>query len=636
MSIVPMLTLYLKKIQLKVLHKKNHIFRFLPVRRIAPSGMSVVDSDMFSHRLKLVTGDINSVLTPLSKDKNDILSLADSTFDSLRILGVDVPGGHLDWSRDYRSSFQWPHAFYLYQRSISDGTCADIKFPWELSRCHHLLWLSEAYLVTEEHKYSDVVLSTILDWIRSNPLLFSVNWCCPMDVAIRAVNWIYALSMISESKSFKEMDSEDLRLIYKSLYQHGWFIYHNLEIRYPYRHNHYFSNVVGLLFLGKLFDTTSYGRRWLKFAEKEFYKELRIQTLPSGVNYEFSISYHRLMTEFCSYTIHLLSRVGRNIPEDVLKRTEAMLEYVSVYIKANGFAPQVGDNDDGRFLPFLKRDFRDHSYLIDPKGLENQIVSVGSSVINMPKYKARGAFIFPDAGHCVMKQGDIYMSIVNRGSGCNVNDTGDCYVGGHTHNDKLSFEMSLGKTDVFVDPGTYLYTSDIQAHNEFRSTKKHNTAEVDEEEQNILSSSSAFSYLPNSKVERLVLNKEKKCISGSYLTFKGEMSHSRTFWPGNGRVDIIDSFRKVGEEHSFQMFFHLAPKAKSVKASSNCFNIRVDEYEVIVSFESDVKKLDSWIEEDTYSPSYGALERSACIRVSGTFAGEAGISTKMIINRLNQ
>ena len=69
------------------------------------------------------------------------------------------------------------------------------------------------------------------------------------------------------------------------------------------------------------------------------------------MNYEFSISYHRLMTEFCSYTIHLLSRVGRSIPEDVLKRTEAMLEYVSVYIKANGFAPQVGDNDDGRFLP---------------------------------------------------------------------------------------------------------------------------------------------------------------------------------------------------------------------------------------------------------------------------------------------
>ena len=65
-------------------------------------------------------------------------------------------------------------------------------------------------------------------------------------------------------------------------------------------------------------------------------------------------------------------------------------------------------------------------------------------------------------------------------------------VGTHTHNDKLSFELAVGEDDVFVDPGAYVYTPDPKRSNEFRSTVKHNTAFVDEEEQNELSSSNVF------------------------------------------------------------------------------------------------------------------------------------------------
>ena len=60
------------------------------------------------------------------------------------------------------------------------------------------------------------------NWIDENPLMYSINWGCTMDVAIRAVNWIWTLGLIIGSK---ELDNKTIEKIKVSLYQHGWFIF---------------------------------------------------------------------------------------------------------------------------------------------------------------------------------------------------------------------------------------------------------------------------------------------------------------------------------------------------------------------------------------------------------------------------
>jgi len=58
--------------------------------------------------------------------------------------------------------------------------------------------------------------------------------------------------------------------------------------------------------------------------------------------------------------------------------------------------------------------------------------------------------------------------------------------GSHGHNDALSFEVSAGGAAFIVDPGSYVYTFNLQERNLFRSTAYHSTVQVDGAEQNTI------------------------------------------------------------------------------------------------------------------------------------------------------
>lgn len=86
---------------------------------------------------------------------------------------------------------------------------------------------------------------------------------------------------------------------------------------------------------------------------------------------------------------------------------------------------------------------------------------------------------YPDFGLYIFKGSKFYLSIFGGGIGQNG-------IGGHSHNDKLSFELNLCGKDIFVDPGTYLYTPIPQKRELFRNIKAHNVPIVNDEEQNKL------------------------------------------------------------------------------------------------------------------------------------------------------
>ena len=79
---------------------------------------------------------------------------------------------------------------------------------------------------------------------------------------------------------------------------------------------------------------------------------------------------------------------------------------------------------------------------------------------------------FPQAGTYIMRDGDLYLCFNASGAGINGR-------GSHGHNDALSIEVSAGGRAFIVDPGTYVYSADLQKRHEFRSTAYHSTVQID-------------------------------------------------------------------------------------------------------------------------------------------------------------
>lgn len=603
--------------------EKNRILEFLPIERFALLGLDCCDGkDGFLKRLHNVLGDevCNNVIP--KADTENIIIAADKAYNHIfDLLGSgEIIMNHIEWSKELKTNFKWPKdVYYTKQRALTPKG-SDIKLPWELSRCHHLLWLGEAFLFTGEEKYAQEVVNEINDWIDENKLMYTVNWTCAMDVAIRAINWMYALHFIEHSCAFDDSFADK---VYKSLYQHMFFIDNNLEKNIPYSNNHYVSDIVGLLFLGAFFSTNHKGRQFLKYAKREYIKEVLVEVLPSGINYEKSVSYHRLMTELLVYSRNMLVRIGENLPINVEERLTKMLDYVGQY-SVNKLSPLVGDNDNGRLLPFMPRGFKDHSYLINNESIEWRVMNNGITPLKV-SHQYFGNMAFTDANVAILKDGEqcVFVGCCSRWKHDKVKKS---YSGTHLHNDLLSFVYFDNGREIIVDPGTYCYTSNLKLRNDFRSTKKHNTIIVDEEEQNLLDVSTAFGMIYNSKAKPLMIREHihPNC-QGEYKTIRGGMRHQRTFLLNENGFEIKDMINKHGNGHDLCMFFHFA-KDVEVTLDGTRVMLKVNDLQYRIYFNSSTRFTLS-LENDTIAPSYGIIENTKTLVFKSSFAENISIKT---------
>ncbi|MGP1507161.1 MAG: alginate lyase family protein [Campylobacter sp.] len=217
-------------------------------------------------------------------------------------------------------------------------------------------------------------------------------------------------------------------------------------------------------------------------------------------------------------------------------------------IKPNGEVPQFGDNDSGRFFkfspngeflsskeatekylnlsgfegcdePFWDENILNHSALISCMGgifddemfkndmlfersfarsLAGRTLQVGdktyksqvasgakfdelshrkSMEFKIPNSQEIKNLFYPDSGIFIFKSSKFYLAIC-------ATPLGQKGHGGHTHNDKLGYELWIDGRDIARDPGTYLYTPIPGRRNEFRSVKAHNAPIVGDLEQN--------------------------------------------------------------------------------------------------------------------------------------------------------
>lgn len=469
---------------------------------------------------------------------------------------------------------------------------SDIKVPWELSRFQHLPVLSAAHRLTGERAYLDEIGRQLSDWIEANPVEYGPNWACTMDVAIRASNWVAALVLCADAAA-RELWLEP---VLQSLLLHGRFIRRHLEYAES-RGNHYLSDVVGLLPVAAVFAESREGGSWIRWAVGELATEMQHQVRADGCDHEMSIPYHRLVCElFLCGTQAADSLLPGVLPEAYRDRLDRMLAFVRDYTRPDGLAPQIGDADDGRFLPlgdYGRADPRSHLHLFHQAGREYR--------------PANDHAAYPDGGYWVMRAGDLY-AIVRCG------DVGVGGLGSHAHNDQLSFELALGDQPLIVDPGSYLYTADPEARELFRSTSFHATLRIGGAEQQQASGETLFAMTDRAHAEALSWDPddERPAFEGRHHGFERldpPALHTRRIELDGtaSRLVITDTVRSKGA-HPLEWTFPLGPcdaNAGQGEATAVFDRGRLE----IVS-----EGLQFTVEDGWYSPGYGIRARSPFIR----------------------
>ncbi|MCH7642884.1 MAG: alginate lyase family protein [Chloroflexi bacterium] len=445
----------------------------------------------------------------------------------------------IDWHVDFKSGYRWDPGTWWLDARVAPSPGVDIKVPWELSRSHHLVAIALAGAADgRKEEAADAVSLQIIDWIAANPVRFGVNWRSPMDVSIRAANWIWALSILGTEAFPRPF----LWLAAKSLYQHGQFIEANLDFEHISPDNHYLADIVGLLHVGAALPGIPEASAWFALCFQELERQMAHTVLPDGLSYEGSTGYHRLVAEMFS----LGALVSVNLPDAVRasalspvrarrrsprvapdewdfdprsrtvfsdrfwSRLTAMIQATRDLTKPNGLVPQFGDQDNSRFVRFdwpgtvtdgrLVEEPHDHRHL---SALAGPMLDISSDEqpSKYPVDAAVGHALWEGRSRPTVRQ--IAASDVQRFSGADTDVTwfpsgGICVMRnasawiairigtagavsptGHTHDDLLSFVLNVGGHDFIVDPGSGVYTADSSLRNALRASSAHSTIRSD-------------------------------------------------------------------------------------------------------------------------------------------------------------
>jgi len=608
------------------------------------------DNSSFLKRLEKKI-PVNVSLNNISKkENNDIINQADEILiGNYSFLGVSkLDFENINWHIDYNSSFEWPpFKYYKKYIQVDLDNNADVKVPRELSRSHHILKVALAFNLTKDKKYSDFVIDQMTDWINENPLMYSINWGCSMDVAIRAVNWIWSLALITKSN----INSLKLNNIRVSLYEHGWFIYRNLEGNcLSYNNNHYLSNLSGLIFIGSIFNDDNESKKWINYAKYCFYREIRIQILPSGMSYERSFHYHRLVLELILWPTVLLKNNKETIPQDIWTNLENMFGFLLKTCKPNGSIPNIGDQDNGRFLPFGTENINDFKYLFsigshlfersDMIEFNNgyniycsQLLLNRANInnIEIQKQTNHRGYLLSDAGFYAFKNKKNYLIFNIQSTGGYIDSFNSSI---HTHADLFSFELFINNNDFIIDSGTYAYTSSKKNRNIFRGTRMHNTVFVDNTNQEDLNENVLFEMTNNSKVSVNSFYENEKSIfisatHSSYEKLKNPVYHERSieYFQDQDEWEIKDNL--IGEgAHKFEILFNFAENIGLDIVNENSVKAYANDFNAIISFES-ISDFKIIKENSIISKSYGELTKSKLIVIESNSSCPFMLKTKI-------
>lgn len=400
-------------------------------------------------------------------------------------------GAPVDWHLEPVSGKRSELVHWSRINELDAEGSGDKKIVWELNRCQHFVDLGRAYVLTGDERFAATFAQQLTGWLDQNPPKRGINWVSSLEVAYRAIAWIWALRLF---RGAERLTPDLLERATGSLYLHGRHLERFLST-YSSPNTHLTGEALGLFYLGIALPELERARVWRDTGAIILNAAIREHVRGDGVYFEQSTYYHRYTTDFYTHFMVLSSRNDLGFDSDTKRQLAGMLEYLLYVARADGTTPLIGDDDGGRLLPLDQRprdDFRaalSNGAVLFKRGefkfgagglAEETLWLLGAAGANAfddlaPVEPARGSHAFVESGVYVMRDGwtqDATTLVIDCGPH-------GALTGAHGHADALSFDLTIGGRPMLVDPGTFTYTGSAELRDKFRSTSGHNTVTLD-------------------------------------------------------------------------------------------------------------------------------------------------------------
>lgn len=407
------------------------------------------------------------------------LQLADQILaGQLPLLGLVIhPGSRLAWRRDYLNGKETPPIYFRCIPYLDPSRAGDHKIIWEMNRHQHLVLMAHAWLLSNQTRYRDYVFQQLEDWQQENPFQCGINWASALEVAFRALSWIWIYHLLG-----RQMSASFQTRFLNTLACHGYHLQHNLSFYFS-PNTHLLGEAVVLHTLGLFFAGCEPAQHWRTLGRSVVLHELARQVQADGSHFEHSSYYHLYALDFFLFH-HLLEPLPDPSP------LQKMARYLAALTGPSQLLPFLGDDDGGRlFYPFGDRArfaratlatasvlFKERFAEFAPEDLlEQALWWIGPSVVELclPPPPPLSSTLFPSSGVAVFCQDQIQLLV----------DAGPFGWGsaGHSHSDTLSLLLRVADAEILIDPGTYTYIG--PERDLFRSSAAHNTLRLDEVDQ---------------------------------------------------------------------------------------------------------------------------------------------------------
>ena len=261
-------------------------------------------------------------------------------------------GSEINWHRDPVSGYVWPR-HYSADYDLVHSSPVDPKIVLELNRHQHLPRLAKAFFLSGDERYARDAVAQMDSWIAQNPRLSGINWHSSLDIAIRAISWMWTMFLLLPSKSLDELSA---RRICKSLVAQLDHVYRYPSV-YSSPNTHLIGEAAALFMGGIIFSELPRAEKWRQFGSIALMNEMQRQVSEEGMYAELSSYYHCYASDFYLHALTLAKLNRFAFPDWMWHRLSQMFEVVMHMTRPDGTIPLLGDDDGGRVLQLSQDDY---------------------------------------------------------------------------------------------------------------------------------------------------------------------------------------------------------------------------------------------------------------------------------------